>query len=136
MDATHRMDLVTVAEPEDAAPRAAAIRACFECVQACLTCTDACLSEEDLAGLVRCIRLNLDCADICVATGSMLSRPTLTDPALMLATLDACLEACQACGVECEPHAKHHPHCRACAEACRRCEEACARFRTALEVRV
>jgi hypothetical protein len=130
------MDVATVAEPQEAPPRAAAIRACFECAQACLTCTDACLSDEDLASLVRCIRLNLDCADICVATGSMLSRPTLTDPALMLATLDARLEACQTCGVECETHAKHHAHCRACAEAWWQCEEACARSRTALEVRV
>jgi hypothetical protein len=51
MEATHRMDVATVAEPQEAPPRAAAIRACFECAQACLTCTDACLSDEDLASL-------------------------------------------------------------------------------------
>jgi hypothetical protein len=37
-------------------------------------CADACLGEEKVEMLRRCIRLNLDCADVCNATGRMLSR--------------------------------------------------------------
>jgi hypothetical protein len=99
-------------------------------------CTDACLGEGDLADLVRCVRLNLDCADLCLATASILSRPTMTDAGVLLAALDACRESCRVCAEECERHAEHHAHCQACAEACRRCESACQRLRSALEVRV
>src|SRR5687767_4859675 len=46
---------------------AVCVEACFECVQVCTTCADACLAESD-AALAQCIRLNLDCADVCDAT--------------------------------------------------------------------
>ena len=52
------------------------ITACVECAQACTACADACLSEEMVSDLRKCIRTNLDCADICEATGRVLSRHT------------------------------------------------------------
>ena len=55
---------------------ARAIEECFSCSQACTACADACLSESDVAMLVKCIRENLDCADICDTTGRVLSRHT------------------------------------------------------------
>ena len=75
--------------------------------------------------LARCIRLDLDCANVCDATGHILSRQTATEPQMLRATLQACSEACRLCGEECEQHAEHHEHCRVCAQACRRCESAC-----------
>ena len=76
--------------------------------------------------LTRCIRLDLDCADLCGATGAILSRQTATEPQLVQAALEACATACRLCGDECEVHAQHGmDHCRVCAEACRRCEQAC-----------
>ena len=76
--------------------------------------------------LIRCIRLDLDCADICDATGRILSRQTAFDAEIAKATLQACAQACRLCGEECEQHAQHGmEHCRICAEACRRCESAC-----------
>lgn len=48
--------------------------ACFECAQVCTACADACLSEDMVADLITCIRTNLDCADICHATGNALSQ--------------------------------------------------------------
>jgi hypothetical protein len=104
------------------------IDACFDCAQ---TCT-ACLSESMVAELTKCIRTNLDCADICDTTGRLLSRHTGYDANLTAATLQACLAACRACGDECERHAGMHEHCRVCAEACRRCEQACQRLAAAL----
>ena len=101
------------------------ITACFECAQACTACADACLSEDMVAELTKCIRTNLDCADICAATGNVLSRHTGYDANLTTAILQACAAACLTCANECEQHANMHDHCQVCAQACRRCETAC-----------
>jgi hypothetical protein len=101
------------------------IDACYACGQACTACGDACLSEEMVADLTKCIRTDLDCADICDATGRVLSRHTGYDASLTRAVLQACATACQTCGDECDQHADMHEHCRICAEACRACEQAC-----------
>jgi hypothetical protein len=97
------------------------------CAQTCTACADACLGEhEHLGDLVRCIRLNLDCADVCEATARVLSRQTAFEPELARRLVEACAEACRVCGDECERHASMGmEHCRICAEACRRCERAC-----------
>ncbi|WP_106399486.1 four-helix bundle copper-binding protein [Actinocorallia populi] len=97
----------------------------LECSQACTACADACLSEQDVADLAKCIRTDLDCADICDTTARVLSRHTGYDANITRAQLQACAQACSACATECERHAGHHEHCRACAEVCRRCAEAC-----------
>lgn len=101
------------------------IVACHDCAAACTACADACLAEPMVAELVRCIRLNLDCADICAVTANVVTRQTDTPAALVHAQLEACAAACRACAEECEAHAEMHEHCRVCAEACRQCERAC-----------
>ncbi|MCT2223801.1 MULTISPECIES: four-helix bundle copper-binding protein [Microbacterium] len=103
----------------------ACIDACLECGQACTACADACLSEEMVAELTTCIRINQDCADLCDATARILSRRTTPDTTILRATLEALRAACTACAAECDAHADMHEHCRVCAEACRRCEQAC-----------
>jgi hypothetical protein len=45
----------------DAGILAATIDALSDCAQACTACADDCLSEEMVAELTKCIRLNLDC---------------------------------------------------------------------------
>ena len=97
-----------------------------ECAQTCLLCADACLAEDMVADLRRCIRLNLDCADLCRTTAAVLGRQVSPDPGVLRAVLEACRAACEACGDECGSHADMHEHCRVCAEACQRCEQACA----------
>jgi hypothetical protein len=109
----------------DAGQLATAIEAAYDCAQACTACADACLSEDTVAQLVKCIQLNMNCADICAVAGRTLSRQTEYDANLTAALLEACVEACRSCAEECEGHAEHHEHCRVCAEACRRCEQAC-----------
>ena len=108
------------------------IDACFECAQTCSACADACLAEDMVAQLRRCIRLNLDCADICGTTGRMLTRQTEPKTRLLMVQVEACMQACSACGDECESHGEMHEHCRICAEACRRCEAACNRLIAAM----
>ena len=102
-----------------------------ECAQVCTICADACLSEEDVEKLATCIRLNLDCAEICQVTGNLMSRPAHRDAPALRAQLEACVEICTACGDEYERHA-HMEHCRVCAESCRECAEACRRMIGAL----
>lgn len=104
---------------------AAAIDALIACAEACTACADACLSERSVAELTKCIRTDLDCADICGATARVLSRHTAYDADISRALLEACAVACKACGDECWSHANMHEHCRICAEACRACEAAC-----------
>lgn len=84
--------------------------------------------------LVRCIRLNLDCADVCETTGNVLSRQTAFEPALARTLVQACAEACRVCAEECEKHAENMSmeHCRVCADSCRECEQACDELVSAL----
>ncbi|WP_026923675.1 hypothetical protein [Glycomyces arizonensis] len=103
---------------------AACITECYACAQACTACADACLSEDDVASLTKCIRADLDCADICFATGQMLSRHTGYDANLTRAMLEACAMACKSCGDICAEH-DHMTHCAKCAMECRNCERAC-----------
>jgi Domain of Unknown Function (DUF326) len=108
----------------DAGLLAATIDALSDCAQACTADTDADLSEGNLAEMVTCIRLCLDCTDICTATIGVISRLAEYDGGATRPLLEACAAVCKSCGDECERHA-HMPHCRVCAEACRRCERAC-----------
>jgi hypothetical protein len=103
----------------------ACIQACFECEQTCTSCADACLAESMVAELRHCIRVNLDCADVCATTGRVLARQTAPAYDLLLSQLAACAAACQSCADECQRHAAMHAHCRVCADACRRCAAAC-----------
>jgi hypothetical protein len=98
---------------------------CFDCAATCTSCADACLGESDVPELVRSVRLNLDCADVCDATGRVVTRQTEPDLGVVRAALETCVVACRACADECDRHAAHHDHCRVCAEVCRRCEQAC-----------
>jgi Domain of Unknown Function (DUF326) len=99
---------------------------CLACLQSCTACADADVGEDAVANMRRCIRLCLDCADVCDATGRILSRQTEYVAATTRAQVSSCRELCALCAEECERHAAHHEHCRLCAEQCRRCEEACA----------
>jgi hypothetical protein len=104
------------------------IEACYDCEQACTQCADDDLGEQGkLEQLAKCIRLNLDCADICLATGHVVSRQTEYDANVTRSILEACVQACKSCGDECERHAREGmgEHFQVCAEQCRRCQQAC-----------
>jgi hypothetical protein len=115
----------------DADLLAGTIDALTDCAQACTADNAADLSEQNLAEMVRCIRLCLDCTDVCAATAGVLSRLADYDPDVTRPLLESCIAICRSCGDECEHHA-HMPHCRVCAEACRRCERACRELLRAL----
>ena len=112
------------ASPVDAGLLADTIEALSDCAQACIADADADLREND-PDMVTCIRLCLDCTDVCTATMGVVSRQTAYDPSVTRPLLEACIAVCKSCGDECERHAPHYEHCRVCQEACRRCERAC-----------
>ena len=122
--ARQMLDTYSRAFNVDAGLLAAAIDALSDCVQACNADNAADLGEQNVSEMVTCIRLCLDCADICAATAGVISRQTDYDANVARPLLEACVAICKSCGDECERHA-HMPHCRVCAEACRRCEQAC-----------
>ena len=105
---------------------------CLDSAQTCVSCADACLGEADVADLRQCIRLDLDCADICHATGAVASRRTGSNDEIVRRMVEACAEACQLCAEECEKHSQHHEHCQLCAEACRQCEALCRKAAIAI----
>lgn len=90
------------------------------CAVECNQCTTACLDEKDVRMLVKCIKLEMDCADICRLTAAFLARGS--EHAVHL--LKECAEICEACAEECEKHA-HMDHCKRCAEVCHTCVEEC-----------
>jgi hypothetical protein len=108
------------------------IEALAECAVTCAQCADACLAEDEPAAMARCIRLDLDCADICTATSRVLSRQTEFDADVARPLLEACIAACLACGDECAAHAEHMAHCKVCSETCRGCATACRELLGAL----
>ena len=112
---------------------AAAIDALSDCAQACIADVDADMSEQNVTEMATCIRLCLDCADVCTATIGVTSRQADCDANVTRPLLQACVAICASCGDECERHARHYEHCRVCEQACRVCERACRELLSALK---
>lgn len=95
------------------------INACNLCAAACSHCARACLEEPDVAGLARCIGLDLDCAAVCQLTAAAMARGSELGPVLC----EFCASICERCAAECARH--EHDHCQSCASMCRRCAVSC-----------
>ncbi|MDE2410945.1 MAG: four-helix bundle copper-binding protein [Sphingomonadales bacterium] len=103
-----------------------AVKTSMNCAAICNSCADACLAEflgPEPMDMSQCIRLNLDCADICLATSRIATRRTGHDVQLIRTMLKACIAACQRCGAECGRH--EMAHCQRCALMCNECVEDC-----------
>jgi hypothetical protein len=124
-DTRSMLEASPTAVPLDVADLAAAIDACLNCLQACTSCADSDLAERDFEELRTCIALDQNCADVCVVTARVLSRPAHWDHLVAHRQLQACVRACTICADECARHAEHHRHCAICEKACRACARAC-----------
>lgn len=91
-----------------------------DCAYACNNCSTACLSEKNIQEMRECIRLDMDCAQICAVTAAFISRKS--DNAKYL--IKMCAEICRKCATECEKH-PDMGHCRVCADACEACANEC-----------
>lgn len=94
--------------------------ACNECAAACLECASACLKEVDPKAMIRCIQLDMECADVCRLAAASIAR----GDGYVKAVCSLCSQVCKACATECAKHAMEH--CQRCAAACQRCLGACA----------
>lgn len=101
------------------------IEACALCEFACVTCADACLTDSALDPLRDCVRINLDCADVCALTGHLVSRAFSAEPKLVRAQLEICADLCAACEAECRKLSSANGHCHMCAQACSHCQSLC-----------
>lgn len=100
----------------------ALLDALTKCVEECNHCAAACLEEQDVKMLARCIKLDIDCAEICSLAVSFVARGSEHAEHL----LHECADICEACAEECEKHSSMgRAHCKRCAEACRACADAC-----------
>jgi hypothetical protein len=96
------------------------------CASECTKCAIACLGEEDVSMMADCIKLDLDCSEICKTVASFASRSSVHAQHLM----KECIEICKACASECEKHS-HFEHCKKCAEVCRICIDECTSMQMA-----
>lgn len=109
-----------------------AVKHAMYCAAIANSCADAC-SAEDM-DMRRCIRLCMDCADVCTMTYRVATRRTDENRQLIRSALAVCIEACETCAAECEKH--DHAHCRRCAKMCRECADDCRRALAGLNAEV
>src|SRR5260370_7554865 len=83
---------------------AATIDALNDCTQACAADADADLSEPNVAELVTCIRLCLECTDVCGATVGGDSRQAAYDATVVKPLLRPCVAPCKT-----SAHPSHRP---------------------------
>ncbi|MED3971712.1 four-helix bundle copper-binding protein [Priestia megaterium] len=98
------------------------IQTLHECMTACNHCYNSCLKEENVVMMVECIRLDLECADICGYLEQALERGTPFVPELA----QVCAAICENFGNECKKH--DHDHCQKCADACLKCADECKKL--------
>jgi hypothetical protein len=105
-----------------------------DCIDACLACSRACLAAAEARADQAAddeaaeVRLGLDCADLCEATGRLLSRHTGANGDLVRAFLDTCASACDAWAETCRQHddPRSHEAVEACVTCARRCRDLAA----------
>jgi len=95
------------------------------CSLFCTSCADACLAEQ--MDMRQCIRVCLDCAEVCAAASRLMVRRTAQDIEMLRAQMEACIRACGICASECAKHDMEH--CKLCETMCRESADDC---RTAL----
>lgn len=98
------------------------IEALYRCADACEHSAHISLDEPDLDYLLDNIKIQRDCADICLLTARMLSKGSIYVRDLV----ELCITVCRDCAEECD--GQNMAHCSKCARSCRECEEACRKF--------
>lgn len=97
-------------------------KACDDCARACETCTYHCgkMLADGMKDHLESQRLCADCATVCRAASSVVSR----QGPMSLLVCTACADACKRCAESCEKF-KDDAGMKACAAECRKCEKAC-----------
>jgi Domain of Unknown Function (DUF326) len=96
-----------------------------DCARTCNRCVTADLKEDHLKMMVRCIELDIDCADFCTLTSHYVARSSEFTSGIVT----QCALICDACAAECENHLDM-PHCVECAKSCRKCAQECRKWQS------
>jgi len=91
-----------------------------KCDAACNNCAISSLDEDDRKPMSDCIKLSLECADVCHLALRLLAR----DSTHAVSTVKLCMTICGECATECEKF--EYDQCRLSARACRRSEKQCS----------
>jgi hypothetical protein len=96
--------------------------ACNDCQRECDSCATHCahLLADGKKDHMTTLRTCQDCADACAAAARVVSRHGPFSHIIC----EACAQACDLCGKECEKF-KDDEHMARCAEECRKCLKAC-----------
>jgi len=89
------------------------------CDALCNNCVTSSLDEDNIQPLSACIKLSIDCADICHLALKLLTR----DSSHTVSAVELCMTICGECAAECEKH--DYDQCRLSTRACRQCESHC-----------
>lgn len=98
------------------------IHAIGNCINHCNYCADACMDEDDVKMMVKCIRLDRVCAEVCSTLSQILAVNFYEERDMV----KYCIKVCNMCADECEKHDAQH--CQDCAVACRNCVSECEAF--------
>lgn len=126
---SHSLNSIIIHKPKGGTMQKnnALVQALIECARTCDMCADACLNEQDVKMLARCIKLDLDCAEVCYEAVRLVQRNSEITQQFM----SVCEKVCTMCYEECNKHRSMHEHCAICADACRKCADACKNFQSA-----
>ncbi|GGC89173.1 hypothetical protein GCM10011512_15120 [Tersicoccus solisilvae] len=133
MSDIHRALLLHPAAPDvppgDRSVEGRMIDACAATAAICRVAADASLESAVTDDVRERMRAEQSCADVCLATAAVLSRPgTLISASgrdLLVTLVDACRHACEVTRRLCSECAGTHEHCRLAAESCAHCAQAC-----------
>jgi hypothetical protein len=100
------------------------IDTCLECANQCDYCILECLKEENIKVLVQCIRLNRECAQMCLNT----ARTMTLGSEHYWDVCKVCADYCDRCVIECEKRT-YMDCCRLCVEICKRCADECRKIK-------
>lgn len=78
-----------------------------------------CPAEEEQ----ECVRLNLECADLCFAAATLAEQPAKCSAEQLLEVFTRAADACNACAMAYERHRTRLDSCIASAHSCQRCRE-------------
>lgn len=101
----------------------ACIDACADCIVACKDASSEDLKEDDIAMMARTIKLEHDCAAVCIL--AMQSMASDSEFVKQICTL--CVEICNTCADECDKY-NYMEQSSVCADTCRKCAIECAKI--------
>lgn len=94
----------------------------YECQTKCKSCFNRCLEEQSLDVMRKCLKLTVECANVCELTASSIMFEGDFSPEM----LEICISSCEACRIECSTH--NNIYCAECAAMCGECSEACRKY--------